>query len=472
MLEPAITTTTARTDGSCSPGNPYFGQSYLGSAIKRSVTNLHGASISTDRIAALGEIESVVINNPNYKDEGIARISSKITHCKDFFYGITYKLDAHSEAAQKLFSAIAAKQKEQPDFPAFIAYNTLSSSSFGQISKLLEQTGAKISFGQFRNHFSRNSLHQKLFIMDCECAAIGGDNIDNPKEADAIAFIKGGMVKTLIDEGINIWGRCKDHVYAAGQSHKSFLTKLLLSEDRTLSTEAQTPMMLLNKEGVKYLGDYYKNPADVGLFAAIDSARQSLNIVCPNLNDALLLEKLTNAALRGVDVKIMLPRNYQNFGSWLDRAGNYIAMLHRAHLPKEARKNFKVRWYSEDKSHYSDNHTKYYSADGLVAFLGSLNGDNQSLCFSQELLLAIEDKKSVRRLDQQIFTNTWNTSIPAKEHWSHKVLPIPGATLLRRLSNFYASPLALLMMGLKHLKQFVLRKPLDSNNEMESMANL
>ena len=232
---------------------PFFGHTAIGSAIKTAVSENSLSNKAASRLAATGTIESVIINNCDKNDEGIDQICSLVNLSKDFLFTATYILDASSAAAFKLFSAVARKQADNPNYRCFIAYNSLSSSSTSQIKKLAELTHANISLAKHKNGFSRASQHQKLFILDRERAALGGDNIDNPEEADMLITVRGPIVRNLIREAMLTWQTCHDFQYAPGTNLQTFLQSMLLSPDKTTATKQDTAMLTLNKRATAKL---------------------------------------------------------------------------------------------------------------------------------------------------------------------------------------------------------------------------
>lgn len=300
--------------------------------------------------------------------------------------------------------------------------------------------GARINFASYDSGFGRAAQHQKLFILDRKQVFVGRDNIDNPAEADLILSVSGPIVKNLIQEAILTWQACKTYTYLPGQDSKTFVDTMLRSNEHSEVRSATVPMMVLNKVGIPLFGKYYSNPVVTGLFSAIDAAQESISIMSPNLNDKELLERLQAAASRGVTVKILVPKKYESLGSWIDRAGIYITMITRAHLPESAKQKFQIRWYSDNHSSLRANHSKFYSIDNQLTFIGSVNGDNQSLAFSRELLVAIEGREPTKKLMTEVFEASWTTSIVAKERWWHGLLPIPGDGVVKRVLTTLSIP--------------------------------
>ena len=419
-----------------------IGQSHVAQAICTALRRLHRQDQS-EQISATGNVQSIIHTAPDGQNQAIRHLTSLLPKTEKFLLASTYIFDANSAAAKELFMAIAEKQRNTPEFKAYLAFNSLSSSSLTKIERLAEDCGAKICFGRFNANLLRNSLHSKLFVCDRTTAILGGNNINNPLEADTVAAVNGPIVDAMVKQWVKIWISCQTKTYTPGETFSS-LVKTIKKAPAPAQAAEQVSMMAVEKPGSGLFDRHYKNDADVALLSAISHAEKSISLMSPNLNDAHLMKYLINAAKRGVHVKIVIPEGYGSLAAWIDRAGNDVAMFYRAQLPGAVRKNFEIRWYSEDGEHKSANHTKYYSIDGKFAWIGSMNGDNQSLSFSRELMLGVDDAQTAGVMDQKIFEQAWETSIPAKSRWWHKLLPIPGINFKDRVMKAITLPIELI----------------------------
>lgn len=122
------------------------------------------------------------------------------------------------------------------------------------------------------------------------------------------------------------------------------------------------------------------------LQAAISAARRKVRIMTPYfLPPANLLAELQSAALRGVEVSIVIPaRNNLPFVAW--------AMRHT--LPQLLQFGLQVH---EQPGLFC--HSKLFSIDGEYAQIGSANLDARSLKLNFELAVEIHDAASVARID-------------------------------------------------------------------------
>jgi cardiolipin synthase len=132
------------------------------------------------------------------------------------------------------------------------------------------------------------------------------------------------------------------------------------------------------------------------IFAALTAAQREVRIMTPYfLPDAPLIWALNAAALRGVDVQIITPRNNNlPYVRWAART-LYPQMIERGVKILEADGCF--------------DHSKFMTVDGLWSLIGSTNWDPRSLRLNFEFNLACFDDILARKLDTE-FTMKLATS--------------------------------------------------------------
>ena len=327
-----------------------------------------------------------------------------------------------------------------------------------QILKNFEQNGVDAKVSLHPKGISRASLHTKAYIIDSKIAYVGGDNVDNPPEGDLLVGIEGMIVAALLNEF--------DSAYLSGEIKGKH--RLTPGMDLTVSHANCTPaieksygipveMSLLSKEGIPWLGKYYENDADQAMFAAIDAATEEVKIVSPNFNDRNVWNSIIAAARRGVKVKILIPQTYLTFPSLIDRATN-MAFIRFRDLHKESTaQNIELRWFSTDGVHKEQNHAKYISVDGVWAYVGSQNFDNQSFSFSREMGIGIDSRRAVTVLDDEVFDRFWLTSFEAHSPFWVRWLPAPSANWLHRIARITLPPMMLIEKGVEWVKSFLLK---------------
>jgi len=384
------------------------GRSEAGSAVNRAVFETGKGTVDRGRVFTQGSIEDIWINDTDAEDEAIAKVIELLDSARYEICIQTFYFKPNTEAAQTLIAALAKKQKENPDFKVYIAFNRDLVPVGKTLAKSLEEAGVEAQIATYAGPLTRKSNHTKMFVLDGREAVIGGDNIDNPPERDVMVHLRGPVVDAMLSDFDQAWASSKSwkNATATPPVHRK--------GPEVPSTQPMVPITMLTKEGVAWRGDYTGNDADQGLIAAMKAATRSMRVMSPNLNDIRVWDGIAEAAARGVKVEILLPQNFGAIGPAIDRSSNRAVPSFVAQLPEAARANVTLRWFAEDGKTPADSHTKYLSVDGQWAYVGSQNMDNQAWAFSREVGIGIDDASQVRRLDAAIFEADWATSIPAE----------------------------------------------------------
>ncbi len=404
---------------------PPSGRSAAGTAVNQAVWQTNNGTIPRQFTCTQGSVEAIAFNDADRNDEAIDEV---IAHLKDAKHELsfqTYIFDYDSEASVRLLEALAKKQREIPGFKVNILYDR-DLNPFSKLNDALERHGVKAQAAAYASALSRASNHAKAFILDGHTALMGGSNIDNPAERDLMVTLRGPVVDTLLKDFDAAWSESAKYLNATRKP------PLHAKGKAPPSTHPMVPMTLLSKKGVGLIGNYYDNDADQGLLAAMKAAKREIRIASPNLNDVSVWGAIADATGRGVKVRITLPKNYNNFGSGIDRSPNADFLTFWAQLPAKSRPNIELRWSSEDGKTASDDHTKYLSVDGEWAYVGSQNMDNQSWSFSREVGLGIDDAAETRRLDAT-FDATWNLGLKVEPSWFHRIISQPKKNWVHRI---------------------------------------
>jgi cardiolipin synthase len=222
--------------------------------------------------------------------------------------------------------------------------------------------------------------HRKLLVVDGTVGFTGGMNIrpgnmlsTNPKHpcVDMQFRVEGPVVHQLQRVFAEDWAFCTGEV---------------------LSGELWYPE-LTQKGEIGAIGVPDGPDEDIELmpkviFAALTAAQRTVRIMTPYfLPDPPLIWALNAAALRGVDVKVITPRNNNlPYVRWAART-LYSQMLERGVQILEAQGHF--------------DHSKFMTIDGLWSLVGSTNWDPRSLRLNFEFNLACFDDKLAVRLDEE-----------------------------------------------------------------------
>ncbi len=154
----------------------------------------------------------------------------------------------------------------------------------------------------------------------------------------------------------------------------------------------------------------------------ISNARSRLWITSPYFvpNDAMVVA-LQAAALRGVDVRIILPDHADQVFVELASFTYYDDMLNNG-----------VRLYRY-REHFM--HQKVILVDDTVAGIGTVNLDNRSLYLNFEATALVADADFIKQVEAMLMDDLENSSPVENEHFENKPLPFRVASQIARLAS-------------------------------------
>ena len=226
--------------------------------------------------------------------------------------------------------------------------------------------------------------HRKLLIIDRQHAYIGGMNI---RRDHVLALHTKHPVK---DVHFLLEGPVIKHLVATFSADWRFATKG--EELKSVNPIGDTGIHRHKPIKCRVLSDGpHLNYSILGLtlLVAISQAQKQLRIVTPYfLPDRILIMALVTAALRGVDVAILLPqKNNLPWVKW--------AMAAQAWQLLE----YGIKIY---ESPGEFDHSKIFTSDSQYAIVGSSNWDARSLRLNFEVNIEIHDEEFARRLNHHI----------------------------------------------------------------------
>ncbi|MCF8031324.1 MAG: cardiolipin synthase [Desulfohalobiaceae bacterium] len=222
--------------------------------------------------------------------------------------------------------------------------------------------------------------HRKLLIVDGSTGFTGGMNIrdkhltrdpENPHPAQDLHFrLYGSIVSQLEEIFLEDWG------FATGE-HRQGLTAEVEGKGRSICrTVTVGPNQDLNKLGLILSG-------------ASSQASKSINIMTPYfLPPRELIGALQSAALRGVEVNVVLPaQNNLPFVHWATRNMLWELLAYGVHV-----------YYQPPPFA----HTKLFVLDDFYTVLGSANLDPRSLRLNFEVVLEVYEEGFGREMSDHI----------------------------------------------------------------------
>ncbi|WP_026941783.1 cardiolipin synthase [Hellea balneolensis] len=249
--------------------------------------------------------------------------------------------------------------------------------------------------------------HRKLVIIDLAIGYIGSSNLVDPVE-----FKKEAEVGQWID----IMARLEGH--AVSSLAVVFNTDFIFDKNggdytwESLSQfPQQTPSTDFARDTVLQLipsGPEMRTSLIYEVVvAALYGAQSSIVIVTPYfVPDEALIMALTNAARRGIEVKIIIPNRIDSIMARYASEASYDALL-------EAGVTIK---------HYQSGmlHTKAIQIDAHISFIGTLNMDMRSFYLNLEVTLAIYDRAFASRLKETIDHYIERAIILDREAWTRR----------------------------------------------------
>lgn len=262
--------------------------------------------------------------------------------------------------------------------------------SFPTITSLLKNT--KLNYAVFLPTLAPWSLrflnlrnHRKLLIIDRQLAFLGGMNIrrnhvlaENTKNPvrDVHFLLKGSGIDILIDTFSSDWRYATN-----GGELKPIFKKV---ETIVTNTSQKIKCRILPD------GPNLNHPKlALTLLVKISEAQKQLRIVTPYfLPDRIFIMALATAALRGVNVTILLPqKNNLPWVKWA-MAGQAWQLL-----------EYGIKIY---ESPGEFDHSKIFTADSNYAIIGSSNWDARSLRLNFEINMEVYNDEFAQRLNHHI----------------------------------------------------------------------
>jgi cardiolipin synthase len=267
-------------------------------------------------------------------------------------------------------------------------------------------SGFKTTKGR-SNRFQINFRnHRKLLVVDGKTGFIGGHNLGDEylKYRDTHLRIEGSAAQHIQLSFLNDW-------YWATRDIIPVSTEIVTAE------AADQAVAIVNT-----------GPADAAancsiLFSTlVSNARSRLWITSPYFvpDDAMALA-LQAAALRGVDVRIILP----------DRPDQVVVTL-ASYTYYEPMLNSGVRLFRY-RDHFM--HQKVILVDDTVAGVGTVNLDNRSLYLNFEATALVADADFVKQVESMLLTDLDNSDSVRCEHFDNLPWYLRVAARVARLAS-------------------------------------
>lgn len=275
----------------------------------------------------------------------------------------------------------------------------------------LEAAGVEVvrslEVGVFKSFSKRTDLrnHRKIVIIDLSIGYIGSSNLVDPvefkKEAD-------------VGQWVDVMARVEGHIVSslAVVFNTDFIFDKVggdYSKETLQQFPRETPSEEFARDAVLQLipsGPEMRTSLIYEVVvAALFGARKSITIVTPYfVPDEALVLALTNAAKRGIDVRLVLPKRIDSIMARHASEAVYDQLLQAGVV---------IRRYQSGMLH-----TKAILIDEDISFIGTVNMDMRSFYLNLEVTLAIYDNAFNARLRETVDHYIARADVLDMEHWN------------------------------------------------------
>lgn len=307
-------------------------------------------------------------------DAAFPAMLNAIAEAKDHIHFETYLLYGHNPIGQKFINALCEKAKQGVEVRFLVDHvgSRLSSAQKRQMTKCGVRWVQFNRFNLFKPLKSNLRTHRKILVIDGKLAFTGGmgfgseweGNADSPNHwRDIQVRIEGPVVSQLQELFSTNWEK------STGERIKGerYFPPLEPKGDIRCGTVG------------KWLENGKNKIREMWLLPLATAKSYYYMAIGYFLPDPDTMKALTEAANRGVDVKIIVP------GEWTDLYGvRYAAMRHYGKLLKAGIKIYEYQG--------TNIHAKYAVADDFWTTVGSANFTNRTFNYLYENNLVCFDK--------------------------------------------------------------------------------
>jgi cardiolipin synthase len=293
-----------------------------------------------------------------------------------------------------------------------IGSHKLSSTFLGE----LRDAGVECeSFGANRHWWSRLQLnfrnHRKIVVIDGEMAFIGGLNVGDEYLGrdqkfgdwrDTHLLLKGPAVEAVQLVFMEDWFWACDRVPELSWRREALAANQTAAIIPTGPADPVDSWQLLVAEGA-------------------NTARERLWITSPYfVPDEGVMTALQLAALRGVDVRVLLPDKADHLLVWLSAFTYYEQSI-----------PFGVKLYRYKRGFL---HQKVMLIDGRMAAVGTANLDNRSFRLNFEITAFVSDRKFIGEVREMLETDFTGSTMVEVEEFTEKPFLFRAACRAARLT--------------------------------------
>ncbi|QKT04750.1 PLDc N-terminal domain-containing protein [Ectothiorhodospiraceae bacterium 2226] len=353
-------------------------------------------------------------------DAAYPRMLEAIAHAQHSITLSTYLFD-YDAAGRRFIAALAEARRRGVEVRVLIdavgARYSFPRTAVGP----LRRAGVRVArflptLGPWRTKYMNLRSHRKILVVDGRCGFTGGMNIRHNH------MLETAPRHPVQDLHFEVEGPVVGDLQAVFAEDWAFTTGERLSGD--LWFPALAPAGSVVARGIADGPDEDYDKARLTILGALASAKHRVQIVTPYfLPDLPLIHALHVAALRGVEVDILLPeRNNLRVVGWAS-----ISVLERV-LQRDCRV-----WMTPPPF----DHTKLMIVDGVWMLMGSANWDPRSLALNFEFNVEAYDEALAARLGALVEQKKVGARRLARADLDARPLPIKLRDGVARLLSPY-----------------------------------
>lgn len=279
--------------------------------------------------------------------------------------------------------------------------------------------------GNKKEWLLNNRDHRKLLVIDGRIAFVGGINISE-------SYSSGPSTRLARKKGVNTLGWRDTHLQIEGpvvaEFQKLFMDTWAKQKGEPLAWKNYFPP--LDNQGdeiVRAIGSASDDPYSLiylTLLSAIGNAEQSIYITNAYfVPDPQLVKSLTDAAQRGVDVKLILPSFTDSWTVFHAGRSHYTGLLSAG-----------VKIYERRDAVM---HSKTASIDGVWSTIGSTNLDWRSFLHNDELNAAILGRDFAKQMDAMFTMDLAESEAIDLDRWQQRSLMLRLKEWLARIAEYW-----------------------------------
>ena len=279
--------------------------------------------------------------------------------------------------------------------------------------------------GNKKEWLLNNRDHRKLLVVDGRIAFIGGINISE-------SYSSGPSARSARKKDARTVGWRDTHLQIEGpvvaEFQKLFMDTWTKQKGQPLAQKNYFPK--LSKQGdeiVRAIGSASADPHSLiylTLLSALGNAEQRVYLTNAYfVPDPQLLKSLTDAAQRGVDVKLVLP-SYSDAWTVFHAGRSHYTRLLRAGVKIYERRGAVM-------------HSKTATIDGVWSTIGSTNLDWRSFLHNDEINAAILGRDFAAQMDAMFAKDMEESEAIDLNRWKHRSLMLRLKEWLARIAEYW-----------------------------------